>query len=1640
MEVTWETKGNFDSESYNDNQEKSPVEELPEFNLDTEAYAENIRAGKHDWATKGHFDSESYSQELESYEEQSDYARRWKYSLSTPEMRKKWSRMGPIDTATYAMNHQRGSDLIPVWSLIGMWEDLGLKDKAEKLMYGTYENEADRQSDLEDIKKFALKLEEEEYRGFTATAQIYGILSEAPALMIEVAVTMGWGAGAKKVGQMAIRKSIKELIKTTTKKSLKKGLLNAGASTLKGLARISIGTGTIMAPRVGMGYAQRRLNDYISVTDKGELILKAAQESPAMALFKAYSSVWIEAMVEGVGGRLVGKGLGLTVGDPLKWAGKKALGRLDDGVVKAFLAGIPKSSLVKFITASNRKLAYNGIIGEYGEERLSGVFNAFTGLDERKFMKGEDGKIRNMTMYDKYMDALFPSATQAGIEIGAFSIMSMGSLTARKIGKRWKSRGLTEADIRAHLDTKSEIEKESILEEDIRIHGESKSDEVLGMDERPLEMEEFRGIQGERLNKIAELKEEYKDAVDEHGQDSDEAIAIYERTISEIEKVKSLDINEALEIENKDREELVEARGKAKVEATESETRERADLEVEARKAQAKKPVEDITEPSVETVPDFDPEEQGSKNIIEGYIAQGMTREEAIEQRNSDVKETQDWVDKNTQEGDRITTPDGRTFERDYKGKWYEVLEGEKYASTSITIMRANLRGGTLVRKKAEKPKAKKKAPAKKTGGIQGLSKAEGARLRKETGLSELDKPVRRKWETALKEADPKFAESLAQEVINNPRPLSDKEHASLVVRAAELANEHEALVKKGVEQAEAGSPNAQLSFRRADEIAEQIETLTRATDVAGTEAGRALSIRRMMINRESFKLTEVIRRASQRKGEVLTQEEKVEFNALVKKLEALETNVETLKESLEKAEERASKAEAEKTVKRTKSSRKADKSVIKKDRDEIKKQLQALGMRVNDITGLSVDASVIVGKLASTYVREGVVTLDEVVKNVLRDVPDISARDVWDAISGRGRESRKKVRSEVEKRLASIKKQASLLSEIEDAEKGLFEKRKVKSTDKEVKNLRKKLNALRDEVMRGERDAKRLDAIIRKIDEIRDDIEAGVIRQTEKKKKGVDSAPIAEAKKKLQELRSLMKIDATLKDLMKQLETGEFKIQPKREVRIVSSELESARAKVSMAKKEIRQRIRDQEPMTPLRAISEVAQFARTIKATADRSGVLRQAAWMASRMPKKAAKTLVEAERAAWSEEYYHLIDGQLRTIAEEHGMIELGLELTETGGSLTNREEDFASDYAERIPGLGAVIKNSNRHMVTYLNMMRVESMKRFLTDNPNATKEQKQTYAKFINVNSGRGDLGKLDVMLGGLGKLFFAPRFAISRIQVGWMAGKEIVGAVKSGDWMIAKEIGKDFGAYVGIRLAIMAILAATFDDDEENYIGWDWNDSDFGKVVIGPMRLDPWSGHAQPLRLLLSVADGTLSPYDKDFDPMGDIGRFLMYKLSPAVSTSSSLMSGKDFLGREQARSEIVLKALLPIIVETAIETIIDGRDGEVIAGTIGAELFGIGVGVYDPAQHWKRGTRTWTNDMKEAFGDYEPGRPSLSTKALNTDDWTDAEKVKLDRYYYRLLGERIAVVLGRNQNPSRKQLERMSGSSRNQARKKFQR
>jgi hypothetical protein len=94
---------------------------------------------------------------------------------------------------------------------------------------------------------------------------------------------------------------------------------------------------------------------------------------------------------------------------------------------------------------------------------------------------------------------------------------------------------------------------------------------------------------------------------------------------------------------------------------------------------------------------------------------------------------------------------------------------------------------------------------------------------------------------------------------------------------------------------------------------------------------------------------------------------------------------------------------------------------------------------------GLDPELAAIVGKMAANRVRAGVVVLEEVVDHVYQAVrpmvEGLTPRDVRDAISGYG-QRKEMSRDELVRQIAELKRQAQLVSAVEDAQAGKLPKR----------------------------------------------------------------------------------------------------------------------------------------------------------------------------------------------------------------------------------------------------------------------------------------------------------------------------------------------------------------------------------------------------------------------------------------------------------------------------------------------------------------------------------------------------------------------------------------------------------------------
>ncbi len=255
---------------------------------------------------------------------------------------------------------------------------------------------------------------------------------------------------------------------------------------------------------------------------------------------------------------------------------------------------------------------------------------------------------------------------------------------------------------------------------------------------------------------------------------------------------------------------------------------------------------------------------------------------------------------------------------------------------------------------------------------------------------------------------------------------------------------------------------------------------------------------------------------------------------------------------------------------------------------------------------------------------------------------------------------------------------------------------------------------------------------------------------------------------------------------------------------------------------------------------------------------------------------------------------------------------------GGSLTAREESFCSNLAEMLPyGVGKGIKWSERTFSAYLNRLRVDVFDTLAetllrSDTPPTTRELK-AIANYINVATGRGDLGAASKYAQELATVFFAPRLTLSRFQ--FLAGQPLYG----GSNRTREIIGQEYAKYL-IGLAVVYQLGQMCGGD----VDFDATSSDFGKLRFGKTRVDVLSGLGVSAVFVERELTGKYKTTGgKTFKLRGEeaTGKnswdvalsFLRTKLSPAYGAAANLWTGEDPLGQEVTKGQVAAGMVVPL-------------------------------------------------------------------------------------------------------------------------------
>lgn len=357
----------------------------------------------------------------------------------------------------------------------------------------------------------------------------------------------------------------------------------------------------------------------------------------------------------------------------------------------------------------------------------------------------------------------------------------------------------------------------------------------------------------------------------------------------------------------------------------------------------------------------------------------------------------------------------------------------------------------------------------------------------------------------------------------------------------------------------------------------------------------------------------------------------------------------------------------------------------------------------------------------------------------------------------------------------------------------------------------------------------------------------------------------------------------------------------------------------------------------------NEIWNFGRSVMASYDLSAPLRQALPAATRKEFWGA---FDDMFKSLKEKGFKEVQDSILNSPNINLKKESGLSLTDLG-QLSNREEQFMSRWAEKVPILGRGVSASNRAYVGFLNKVRSDmfdslqsNYKKVGIDLETDLVKSKEV-SKLINALTGRSSLGKYERYAPVANQLLFSPRLIKSRLEL------LNPGTYMRKDPILRKEALKGLFAWAGIGTGIaeMAKLASA---EVEN----DPTSSDFRKIKIGNTRLDPYGGFQQYFtaatnfgKNLQERMSGKTPGFGREvFDPLT---KAAYYKSHPSFAFAYELINGKDPISGQKFDLPTQLKdQLLPMMANDIMELYTE--DPSLLPLVIPA-AFGMGINTYQP-------------------------------------------------------------------------------------------
>lgn len=279
---------------------------------------------------------------------------------------------------------------------------------------------------------------------------------------------------------------------------------------------------------------------------------------------------------------------------------------------------------------------------------------------------------------------------------------------------------------------------------------------------------------------------------------------------------------------------------------------------------------------------------------------------------------------------------------------------------------------------------------------------------------------------------------------------------------------------------------------------------------------------------------------------------------------------------------------------------------------------------------------------------------------------------------------------------------------------------------------------------------------------------------------------------------------------------------------------------------------------------------------------------------------------------------------------------------GGRLLVREEQFLSRWLGNIP----LVRESQRANIVFINKLRADvydsTLRMWERVGASPTQKDLDALGNYINRATGWGKLEAFGETAAILGQTLFSPRTLLARFQApAYMFHKSD---------LVRNEAIKDFTTVFGGISALLTLAGLSGAADVEI----DPRSSDFGKLRVGSVRIDPWGGYQQLARHAAQMLSGerkTLEGEIQDRQLASSVWGFMRSKFSPQAGFFADMLEGKTYDGEDftlapKNLQNVVINYATPLFIQGMYEGLRDeGLSGAVLNTP---SFFGVGTQTYE--------------------------------------------------------------------------------------------